>query len=98
MLQTGAIISLTHHEKCDGSGYPNGLAGDDIHIYGRIVLLVDVFDALYHKRCYKPAFEADFCTQYITDNSGTAFDPHLVDLFMVNIDKFMDILKRFPDK
>lgn len=98
VLKTGATISLTHHEKWDGSGYPNGLSGEDIHIYGRIVSLVDVFDALYHKRCYKPAFEADFCTQYITDNSGTAFDPTLVDLFMVNIDKFMDILKRFPDK
>lgn len=97
VLKTGALISLTHHEKWDGSGYPHGLVGEDIHIYGRIVSLVDVFDALYHKRCYKPAFDADFCTQYIVDNSGTAFDPRLVDLFMLNLDKFMEIMDRFPD-
>lgn len=97
VLKTGALISLTHHEKWDGSGYPNGLSGNEIHLYGRIVSLVDVFDALYHKRCYKPAFEADFCTQYILDNSGTSFDPALVDLFMANIDKFMTILHKYPD-
>lgn len=97
ILKTGALISLTHHEKWDGSGYPNGLSGTDIHLYGRIVSLVDVFDALYHKRCYKPAFEPDFCTQYILDNRGTSFDPTLVDLFMNNIDKFLAIMDQYPD-
>ena len=97
VLRTGALISMTHHEKWDGSGYPHGLSGEDIHIFGRIVSLVDVFDALYNKRCYKPAFEAQVCTQFITEGSGTAFDPTLVDLFMVNLDKFMAIMHRYPN-
>jgi len=97
VLKTGALISLTHHEKWDGTGYPHGLSGEDIHIYGRIVSLVDVFDALYNKRCYKPAFEEHVCTQYIADNSGIAFDPTLVDLFMLNLDKFMHIMHRYPN-
>jgi response regulator RpfG family c-di-GMP phosphodiesterase len=97
VLKTGALISLTHHEKWDGSGYPYGLSGDDIHIFGRIVSLVDVFDALYNKRCYKPAFETKICTQYIVDNSGIAFDPTLVDIFMLHLDQFMVIMHRYPN-
>ncbi|MDP2560940.1 DUF3369 domain-containing protein [Psychrobium sp. 1_MG-2023] len=97
ILQVGAIISLTHHERWDGQGYPNALSGEDIHIYGRIVSLVDVFDALYSKRCYKPPFELDFCINYIKDNSATAFDPALVELFLTNIDDFLAILKKYPN-
>ncbi len=96
ILQVGAIISLNHHERWDGSGYPNKLAGEDIHLYGRIVSLVDVFDALYNRRCYKPAFDLDFCLNFIKENRGIAFEPKLVDLFLDNLEQFMIIMNKYP--
>lgn len=91
ILRAADIIAWQHHERWDGTGYPNGLKGHDIHIYGRIVALADVFDALTHKRIYKEAWSLDDATRYITDNSGTHFDPYLVDLFTRNTDEFARI-------
>jgi len=97
ILRAGALIALTHHERWDGSGYPNGVAGEDINLFGRIVSLVDVFDALYNKRCYKPAFELSMCLEYITEHSGIAFDPKLVELFLTHHPKFVEIMKTYAD-
>lgn len=97
MMRAGAMISLNHHERWDGRGYPNSLKGEEIDIFGRIVSLVDVFDALYNKRCYKPAFELPVCLDYIKDHSGSAFDPHLVELFLDNHLKFVDIMVELQD-
>lgn len=94
LTRAAAIIAHEHHEKWDGSGYPRGLEGDNIHIYGRIVALADVFDALTHKRCYKNAWEAQEAVEFIRSHRGTHFDPALVDLFVDNIDRFVTILEQ----
>lgn len=75
-------IALTHHERWDGSGYPNGLAGDDIPITGRIVALADVFDALTHARPYKDAWSVDATVSEIRALQGRQFDPSVVSAFM----------------
>jgi putative two-component system response regulator len=74
-------IALTHHEKFDGPGYPNGLAGDAIPIEGRIAAISDVFDALTSNRPYKDAWATDRALNFINENSGSHFDPGLVRLF-----------------
>jgi response regulator RpfG family c-di-GMP phosphodiesterase len=85
-LQSGAQIALTHHERFDGTGYPNALCGEDIPLYGRIVGLVDVFDALVSRRPYREPWSFDKSLQYILERNGTQFDPELVDLFTGRID------------
>ena len=97
VLQIGAKIALTHHERWDGKGYPNGLKGKDIDFFGRIVSLVDVFDALHSRRYYKPAYDLDFCLNHIKENSNKAFDPELVNIFLENKGRFLKIMRRFPD-
>lgn len=91
LIKAAAIIAYEHHEKWDGSGYPRKLKGVTIHIYGRIVSLADVFDALTHARCYKDAWRMDKVLDYIKSHSGTQFDPELVDIFMQHIDEFKEI-------
>jgi len=97
ILKAGANIAISHHERWDGAGYPSGTVGENIDLFGRIVSLVDVFDALYNKRCYKPAFELSACLAYIEENSGGAFDPKLVELFVANQAKFVEVMKNYPD-
>ncbi|WP_319558929.1 HD domain-containing phosphohydrolase [Marispirochaeta sp.] len=87
-LSLGAQIALTHHEKWNGSGYPNGLAGDDIPLAGRIVALVDVFDALISSRPYKKAWSPEEAFKLILEQRGEHFDPGLVDLFEKNFSGF----------
>ena len=89
--KAAAIIAHQHHEKWDGSGYPQGLKGQDIHIYGRIVGLIDVFDALLHKRVYKEAWSLDDTIDYIRKHSSSQFDPYLVNLLLEHIDEFVAI-------
>jgi putative two-component system response regulator len=91
LMKAAAIIAHEHHEKWDGSGYPRGLKGADIHIYGRIVALADVFDALTHTRRYKTAWSISEAVEYIKSFSGSHFDPELVDLFVAHIDEFIAI-------
>jgi putative two-component system response regulator len=93
IMQAADIIAYEHHEKWDGSGYPRGLRGEDIHIFGRIVALADVFDALTHKRVYKDAWSVDDAVSYIIEGKGKHFDPSLVELFEENIDEFIAISK-----
>jgi len=93
LIQMAAIIAHQHHEKWNGQGYPQGLKGEEIHIYGRIVALADVLDALTHKRVYKESWSFDKATAYIKDHRGTQFDPYIVDLFEEHIDDFRKIIE-----
>lgn len=97
-LQAGAIIALTHHEKINGSGYPNGLKGDDIHIFGRIVAIADVFDALTSFRPYKQAWSFEDAVNYLQEKSGKEFDTKLVEIFINNIDEVTVIYNSFKDE
>jgi putative two-component system response regulator len=81
ILVWAATISHSHHEKWDGSGYPLGLAGEDIPIVGRITAVADVFDALSTKRPYKPPFPLERCFAMIEESRGSHFDPNVVDAF-----------------
>lgn len=97
VLRAAAIIAGQHHERWDGKGYPRGLAGEQIHIYGRIAALADVFDALASERCYKPAWPMPRIMEAITADRGRAFDPKLVDLLLGHLDEFLAIRARLPD-
>ena len=97
ILKAAAIVAKEHHEKYDGSGYPFGLKGEEIHIYGRITALADVFDALGSERCYKEVWEDEKIFQLFKDEKGKHFDPKLVDLFFDNLDKFLQIRGRYKD-
>jgi putative two-component system response regulator len=90
ILQGSKICALTHHEKWDGSGYPLGLIGENIPIYGRITTIADVFDALVSDRPYKKAWSAIKSLEYIKKMNSKHFDPHLVNVF---VDIFPEILK-----
>ena len=95
ILKAAATIALEHHEKYDGSGYPLGKKGDEIHIYGRISALVDVFDALGTDRVYKKAWEFDKIIELIKTESSNHFDPKLVELFLDNLPDFIAIREKF---
>lgn len=97
IVNTGAIIALSHHERWDGSGYPKGLKGEDIPIAGRIVALADVFDALRHKRCYKEPWSLDDVVKEINSQQGKQFDPKLIDVFNQRVKEIEDVLVRYPD-
>ena len=97
LLRAATIVALQHHEKWDGSGYPNHLKGEEIHLYGRIAALADVFDALSHKRCYKDAWSLDDVKMLIQEQSGRHFDPHLAQLFIENFDAFVAIRAAYKD-
>ncbi|MEE9397838.1 MAG: HD domain-containing phosphohydrolase [Methylococcales bacterium] len=98
VIKLSRIVALTHHEKWDGTGYPCGLKGDDIHIYGRITAIADVFDALGSDRCYKKAWPLDQIVSYFKEHKGKQFDPRLIDLLLENLDDFLAIGERFKDK
>lgn len=91
IMKAADIIALQHHERWDGTGYPLGLKGNEIHIYGRIVALADVLDALTHARAYKSAWSFEEAAEYINQNSGRHFDPELVELFNAHRDEFFTI-------
>lgn len=97
-LQAGAIIAMHHHEKFDGSGYYHGYKGEEIHIYGRITAIADVFDALTSQRPYKKAWSFDEALEQLKRESGTHFDPKLVDIFVKNIDKVEEIYNQFKEE
>ncbi len=97
ILQASAIVAGQHHEKYDGTGYPKGLKGEQIHIFGRIVALADVFDALLTKRSYKEEWRVNQALKYITDESGKHFDPKLVELFVDNFGMFLEIRQKLKD-
>lgn len=96
-LRSAALIAQQHHEWWNGTGYPNGLVGEDIHLFSRIVGLTDVFDALTQKRPYKEAWPAGKAFEYLLEKRGEQFDPHLVDLVLDHRKDFETIMGYYPD-
>ena len=97
LLKAAAVIAHQHHEKYDGSGYPQGLVGENIHKYARIAAVADVFDALMHKRCYKDAWPLERVVGYLREVSGSHLDPQYVELLIANLDEALALNQRFPD-
>lgn len=98
LLKSAAIIANEHHEKWNGEGYPNGKKGEDIHIYGRITAMSDVFDALGNARVYKPAWELDRIVKLFKEEKGHQFDPKLVKVFLDGLDDFVKIKETYKDE
>lgn len=98
VLKAASIVAMQHHEKYDGSGYPSRLKGKDIHIYGRITALADVFDALGSDRCYKKAWKDEDIFRLLRKESGKHFDPRLIQLFFDNLDLFLKIRDKYIDE
>lgn len=97
MLKLAHDIALTHHEKYDGSGYPNGLAGEAIPLTGRIVAIADVFDALTSIRPYKRAWSEEEAVDYLVQQKGKHFDPALVDLFVARLPAVRTVRTRWAE-
>lgn len=98
LLKLALQIAMTHHEKWDGSGYPKGLAGEDIPLAGRIVAIADVFDALTTRRPYKDAWPVEKAVTFIEENAGSHFDPALVKLFILHLPEFLDVRERWKEE
>lgn len=97
LLRMARSIALTHHEKWDGSGYPNGLAGEAIPLEGRIVAIADVFDALTSVRPYKPAWPVAQALEFLRRESGRHFDPELVELFLGILPAILEVKERWAE-
>ena len=97
-IQTGSIIALNHHERFDGTGYPNAISGKDIPLVARIVSVADVYDALASSRPYKEAWSTDDAKDYLETNSGSQFDPLCVEAFFERIDNIDEIHTNFSDR
>ncbi|WP_298213222.1 two-component system response regulator [Acidovorax sp.] len=90
-------ITYSHQEKWNGSGYPQGLAGDDIPLSARLMAVADVYDALISERVYKPAFSHERATEIIREGRGSHFDPDMVDAFIALSGEFQEIAQRYAD-
>lgn len=97
LLEMARVVALTHHEKWDGSGYPNGLAGEQIPQVGRIVAIADVFDALTSVRPYKPAWSVERALELFRDSQGSHFDPDLVPVFFEAMPEILTIRSRYAE-
>jgi len=97
LMKVAREIALTHHEKWDGEGYPAGLAGEQIPIFGRIACIADVFDALRSKRPYKQPYPLEKAIEIMKSERGKHFDPELLDLFVANLGSFVEIHERFSE-
>jgi putative nucleotidyltransferase with HDIG domain len=97
MFKMAATIALEHHERWDGTGYPNKLAGEKISIYGRITALADVFDVLAHDRVYDSKWDLDKVKDYLTKQRGRQFDPQLIDIFLKHFIEFDALRKKYPN-
>lgn len=98
ILKVASIVAYEHQEKYDGTGYPLGLKEEEIHIYGRITAVADVFDALGSDRCYKKAWDDTRIFEFFKEQRGKHFDPKLVDIFFDNINEFLKIRDSLIDK
>ena len=97
VLKSAATIAISHHEKFDGSGYPYGVSGDAIPLFGRIVAVADVFDALTSERPYKKAWSIDKAAGYLRDGAGKHFDPACVDALLASWDQVLVIYEQYQD-
>ena len=97
LLNMARTIALTHHEKWDGTGYPNGLKGEDIPIYGRIAAIADVFDALTTQRPYKKAWPVEEALEYLEGQAGSHFDPKLIELFLNALPEILQIKEHYSE-
>lgn len=97
LLKAAAIVAYEHHEKYNGTGYPRKIAGENIHIYGRITAIADVFDALGSDRVYKKAWNNERIFKLFKEERGEHFDPNLIDLFFENLDEMLKIRENFKD-
>lgn len=97
LMHTAAIVALQHHEKWDGTGYPHGLRGEEIHIFGRITSVADVFDALSTERVYKTEWSIDNIKQFFYEQRGKHFDPAIVDVFFEVIPQLLEIRQDLMD-
>ena len=97
LLKMAATVAYEHHEKYNGTGYPNQVKGEDIHIYGRITALADVFDALGSDRCYKKAWDDEKIFNLFKEERGEHFDPKLIDIFFEHLDEFLAVRDHFKD-
>jgi putative two-component system response regulator len=98
VLQAGRIIALYHHERWDGTGYPHGLVGEDIPLWGRISAVADVFDAMTSERPYKPAYSNEEALQLLKDGRGTQFDPKVLDVFLEHFEQILAIQTKYRDQ
>lgn len=97
LLSAACSIAFQHHERWDGTGYPRGLKGEEIHIFARITMLADIYDALSFDRSYKKAWSEAKILDYIYNQKGKFFDPRLVEVFMENIDKIRAIRRKYTE-
>ena len=97
LLDTAALIAWTHHEKWDGTGYPRGLKQMDIPLYGRIVAVADVFDALTTERPYKKAWETGRAVKFLQDSAGSHFDPDCIQAFLARLEEALVIQESYQD-
>lgn len=97
LIELGAEIALSHHERWDGGGYPYGLKGEAIPLSGRVVAIADVFDALTTRRCYKSPWTAAAAQAYLAENMNVYFDPQCVDAFFSRWDDVTEVLRLLPD-
>ncbi len=98
IIQAGAQVAISHHEKYDGTGYPHGLKGHQIPAFGRIVAVADVFDALTSERPYKKAWPLDEACKFLEEGRGKHFDPLCVEAFLAGWEEILDIRQRFRDE
>jgi len=95
--EAAAVVTVSHHERWDGAGYPEGKSGEDIPLFARLVAIADVFDALSSKRSYKEAWDEDRVLAELRDSAGSQLDAGLVDDFLSIHDPIKSIRSRYPD-
>ena len=98
LFQLAAELAQAHHERWDGTGYPAGLAAETIPLSGRIVAVVDFFDALTMDRCYRKAFPYEQALEMLAEQRGHAFDPNIVDTFLANAQALISLRERINHK
>jgi response regulator RpfG family c-di-GMP phosphodiesterase len=98
LLRIASVIAAQHHEKFNGKGYPNGLKGHEIHIYGRLVAVADVFDALLSSRVYKTPWTIEDVVNYFESQKNEQFDAKIVEILVDNIEEFISIHNNLVDK
>jgi response regulator RpfG family c-di-GMP phosphodiesterase len=98
LLRTASIVAEQHHEKWDGSGYPLGRKGEEIHIFGRITAVADVFDALSAERVYKAAWPLEKIESLFREERGHHFDPAVVDVFFAELPKLLKVRQQLTDE